>query len=464
MYIRLSLLGKEIAMNKIKLLLLSIPAILLTLGCQKQDDLDRLGDLDISKPAVIGGSLLSGYQDGALYTKGQENSIPALLFEQMALYADLSFDIPLIEQEQQDGIGLNLYQDQSTFRKRSRLALTIGTDGEPSLGPVFEIYNTDDLADLNNSYSNLGGQYQCIPFAKTSDLLDANLGVSLADGGYNPFYHRFAANPGVSTPTEELTNYAPSFLLASLGLEDIFNYAMFGADNQPLTSVGDFEAAVDEILGNIISNGTKGVLINIPEIEDLPFFNLIPYNAAPLDEATAAQLTQLNELSGFSHISFEEGDNPFVIFDDEQPSGRRQLMLGERVLFSLPLNLVSENLVGIQNPMPQNFVLTLQQLSTIRSATQQYNQVIEKMAVKYDLALFDLQSFMKEMNMGVKWNAIDYSLEFVSGGFMSLDGLFPTQKGGSLITNGIIEEINNKYGANIPSVNCLDCDAVLFPN
>ena len=451
-------------MRKLKFLLLIAPALFITIGCQKKDDLDRLGDLDVSKPAAIGGSLLAGYQDGALFTKGQENSIPALLFAQMALYSDLNFELPLIEQEKENGIGWNLFQTQSTFRKRSRLELTIGADGTPSLGPVFQIFPNNDLADLSNNYADLGGHYQCIPFARTADLLDSDLGISIADGGSNAFYHRFAANPGVSAPADELSNYAPSFVLASLGMEDIFNFAMFGADNQPLSSASDFEATVDEILGKIIQNGTKGVLINIPEIDDLPFFNLVPYNAAPLDAAIAQQLTQLNELSGFPHITFQEGNNPFVIFDDEHPTGRRQLILGERVLFSLPLNLVSENLVGIQNPMPQNFVLTLQQLSTIQSATMQYNQVIEKMATKYDLALFDLRSFVKQMNMGVQWNAINYNLDFVSGGFISLDGLFPTQKGASLVTNGIIKSINQKYGSNLPNVNCANCDAVLFPN
>jgi hypothetical protein len=63
----------------------------------------------------------------------------------------------------------------------------------------------------------------------------------------------------------------------------------------------------------------------------------------------------------------------------------------------------------------------------------------------------------------VQWNGITYTPEFVSGGFFSLDGFHPTQKGANLIANQFILAINAAYGSTFPTVYCEDCNGVLFP-
>jgi lysophospholipase L1-like esterase len=63
----------------------------------------------------------------------------------------------------------------------------------------------------------------------------------------------------------------------------------------------------------------------------------------------------------------------------------------------------------------------------------------------------------------VKWNGVDFNAEFVSGGFFSLDGFHPTQKGNALIANEFIKAINIHYDATLPTVPCIDCNGVLFP-
>lgn len=439
----------------------AISFVLIASSCTKEDDLDRLGELTISRPAAIGGTVLSGYQDGALYAKGQTNGIPSLFFAQLEKYDGGSFSVPEVANESTEGVGINLNTFQNYFRKRSWLQLNT-VDGETSLGPVFTTYDTDPADILPVSFSS-NGQYQCVPFAYTASFLDPDFGLSYQDGNNNPFFHRFSQNPGVLSPLDELSAYNPTFSLIWLGMDDIYNYAINGGDTTEIPSAADFKANMKLILDEIAGNNGQGVLVNIPSIEDLPFFTLVDYDAPDLDSANAATLTNLNDLEGYTHITFKEGNNPFVIFDSSHPSGRRQLLFGERVLFSLPLNLVQDNLMGIGNPMPKRFVLTLEEISKINAAIIAYNNAIKELAQEYNLAHCDINSYYKQVDAGVQWNAQNFSLTFASGGFISLDGLNPTQKGAELITNKIIEAVNQHYSANIPNVNCSDCDGVLFP-
>jgi hypothetical protein len=430
-------------------------------SCTKEDDLDRVGELNITKPAAIGGTILSGYQDGVLFEKGQQNSIPGLFFEQLKKYDGGDFTLPLVTDQTSDGVGINLNGFQNYFRKRSELALTT-TNGETSLSPIYSTYdnNPADIEALNGSFN---GQYQCIPFAFTENYMQSDFGVSYANGNPNPYFHRFNQNPGVLSPLNELSAYDPSFSLIWLGMDDIFNYAIEGGDTTEIPSAADFKANMEIILNEIIGVDGQGVIINIPDIEDLPFFTLVDYDAPEIDSANAAQLTSLNQLAGYNHIAFEEGNNPFVIFDDNHPSGRRQVMFGERILFSLPLDLVEVNLLGIANPLPDKYALTAEEIAKIKVATIAYNNVIQELANNYNIALCDANSYFKEVDAGIQWNAQDFSLTFASGGFISLDGLNPTQKGNELLTNKIIESVNARYNANIPNVNCESCDGVLFP-
>lgn len=438
-----------------------LTSVILMSSCAKEDDLDRVGELNTARPAAIGGTVLSGYQDGALYKKGQENSISSLFFEQFKKYEGGDFTLPLITTQASEGVGINLNGFQNYFRKRSELALTT-TNGETSLGPVYTTYDSDP-ADIDALSASFNGQYQCIPFAFTENYLDNNFGLSYANGNPNPFFHRFSQNPGVLSPLDEIAAYDPTFSLIWLGMDDIFNYAIEGGDTSEIPSPADFKANMVLILDEIIGASGQGVLINIPDIEDLPFFTLVDYDAPDIDSANAAQLTSLNQLAGFNHISFEEGNNPFVIFDDNHPSGRRQVEYGERVLFSLPLDLVEQNLLGIANPLPSKYALTAQEIAKIKTATIAYNNVLQELAVTYNLALCDVNNYFKQVDAGVQWNAQNFSLTFASGGFISLDGLNPTQKGSELLTNKIIEAVNAHYKANIPNVNCESCDGVLFP-
>lgn len=435
---------------------------LIIFGCQKEDDLDRLASLNFDRPAAIGGRTLSGYQDGALYAKGQENSIPNLIFEQVEEYGGATFDVNALSAA--DGVGINPKPWTSIFQTRSKLQMRPDCTGEVSLGPVKDLYGATDLSDFDNSSALVNKQNQCVPFARMKDLNDPNFGLSYANGNNFPYYHRKAENPGTSTMLSELINYNPSFLIAWLGMEDVYSYALDGGIGDPIPSAMSFETTMDSILSIMHSNGTKGVLANIPSFEDLPYFNLVSYNQAVLTQNQADSLNIIYNSAGANHINFVEGPNAFVMNDPDAPQGLRHIMQGEYLTITSPLDSMRCLQYGLFGRyFRDRYVLDLTEVSEINNAIITYNIAIAKLAEKYDFALFDANAYYKNMKSGIQWNGADYSFEFVSGGFIGLDGMYPNQKGHELLANEMIKAINQKYGSAIPNVNCFDCDGSIFP-
>lgn len=445
----------------------TIITTLLFVSCNKEDNLDRLGSLDTKRPAAIGGNYLSGYQDGALYKKGQEFSIAGLLFKQLEQYEGETFEIPYITNEAEQGLGINTKFWESTFQTKSNLGTRIDCVGESSLGPVKEVYSGVNLPDLENNPA-FNGQYQCIPFGTLKNFVSPSFGLSMTDGNTNPYYHRWSKEPGVSTVIGELEAYNPSFLLTWLGVDEILNYAISGGQGTPIPDVTIFKNRLDSILGVLSESQLQGVIANIPAIDELPYFNLIAYNSPNLSKNQAISLNNQYVSSGYTHVSFQEGPNPFVMFDPTHPEGFRQMVAGEKLMLSAPLDSVKCGSHGLlyfnnSNLLSQMHTLTVFQIASIKAAITNYNIAIQELATKYNLAFFDAHTFFKQTASGIKWNGADFNLEFVTGGFLSLDGLNPNQKGYALLTNGFIEAINQKYGSNIPNVNCSECDGVLFP-
>ena len=74
-----------------------------------------------------------------------------------------------------------------------------------------------------------------------------------------------------------------------------------------------------------------------------------------------------------------------------------------------------------------------------------------------------MNAYFKNITSGIQWNGEVYNAQFVTGGFYSLDGYHPNQKGYALIANEFIRAINAKYKSTIPQINCFECDGILFP-
>jgi len=445
-----------------KLFATTFVIVVLIASCQKEADVDRLGEVDFSRPAAIGGRMMAGYHNGALYPQGQQKAIPQLLFDQIEQYGAGTFETPVMTKE--EGIGINPKSWTSTFQSRSKLKMSKDCEGEESLGPVKSLYQSTTFSDLEHHSSNINEQYQCAPFATLDRMLDPSFGVSYANGNPYPFYHRMAKDPGNSTMMGELMNYDPTFIVSWFGMEEVLTYAQTGGTDNTLMDPVVFEERLDSVLSIMAQDGTKGVLLNIPDVKQLPYFQLVAYNGADLDQSQAEGLNSLYSSSNAGHIKFKEGKNAFICDDPEAPQDIRQLKNGELLTLTVPLDSMKCELYGLLGSyFKDQYYLSLEEVSQIDEAILTYNNILEKLAAQYDFALFDAHTYFQTIEDGVVWNGADYTFEFVSGGFVSLDGIYPNQKGNVLLTNEIIRSINSYYGTQIPNVNCLDCDGVLFP-
>ncbi|MBN4062225.1 hypothetical protein JYU20_03400 [Bacteroidales bacterium AH-315-I05] len=410
---------------------------------------------------AIGGDFFTGYENASLYRDGQTKSVPELLSRQFELVGGGVFSQPLMPDD--DGLGLNAKPWESDFNARSELGYKTDCEGTEGLSPLKTLFDKDVatsyLSRVGSGYHNLA-----VPHAKIKDFFDPNLGISWSDGNSNPYYHRFATSPGNSTVAEDALAQNPTFGLFWAGMEDIFEYARFGGRGQTLLSSSEFSNYLDSLISPFIANGAKGAIANIPDLENFPYYTLVEYNRAELSLGQADSLNEQYEVGGADHIVFAEGKNAFVISDTSHVMGFRQMEEGEYILLTVPLDSMRCFFYGLLiNLIHDRYSLDQYEMQLIHDAIDGYNQAIQQKADEYDLALVDMNAYFKSVKSGIKWNGVDFDSEFVSGGFFSLDGYHPNQKGYALITNEFIKAINGKYNAVIPTVNCFDCKGVEFP-
>lgn len=420
------------------------------------------GTADFSKSIAIGGNYLAGYQDGALYEKGQRLSIPALLATQFKLVDGGFFHQALMPDN--NGLGLNTKPWESWFVTPSHLGNKTDCKGVTGLSPLKSVISETDAAPYLMGVSGNSVQNLAVPYANLSDYFNPAFGTPFSSQNRNPYYNRIASNPGTSTIFEDAKAQQATFITAWLGMEDIYNFASTGGTSGSIPSASIFENYLDTLLSNLTTNGAKGVIATIPDFRAFPYYTLVAWDNADLRQTQADSLNDIYGPSGITHIYFEQGRNGFVINDPTANFGVRQLKAGEYITLSVPLDSMKCEKYGLLvNTVNDRYVLDSSEVAEIDVAIQSYNNVIVQKAAQYNLALADMHSFFNSVKSGIKWDGVDFNSTFVSGGFFSLDGYHPNQKGYAIITNEFIKAINLKYSAIIPTINCVECDGIIFP-
>jgi hypothetical protein len=276
------------------------------------------GTASFTKFIAIGNSFVAGVQGGALFTAGQNNSLPAILNKQFeCVGAPATFNQPTIGAS----LGWNLFITQPFLTDNSkpilgRMLLQYGTNvscatGAPSPKPTPQAYAAGNLEALPNPAANPGFLYTGgtkaslnnfgIPAVTLGQALIPETGAWAGAGSdprFNAFYGRLAYPGGSSTIIGDAAAAGGSFFLFWLGLDDFFLHAANGGDPTiaPLTASANFTAyytaALNSTNGLLASNpNLKGVLLNYPDIWKMPHFTSVTYNPIPMSATDAAAAT-----------------------------------------------------------------------------------------------------------------------------------------------------------------------------
>lgn len=470
-----------------------------------KDESFSSGDVDLSRYVALGDSLTAGYKDGTLYLDGQLDSFPNTLAGLFAEADGGSFTQPLVG-DNLGGLLVNGADFPSPDELESRLVLSNDSgDLAPKRQPGDRMLDIVINPLTGGPYNNLG-----VPGAKSFHLtLDgygnfANLGVTA-----NPFAIYLNIADGSNNILGEALGQAPTFFTLWIGNNDILGYATgggvgndssttpaYGTGSGDITDpVNVFAPAYNALVSNLTAGGAKGVLVNLPSIVDIPFFNTVPFNAIPLtqDQADAAN-TAFAAYNGALQAA-AAGVAPFpsaVITADEAAArtisftagaGNRILILDESltdlssaspallnfrqataddyillstssILGTLRTSGDPTTVIGIGSPLLDSEVLTEAEAAEIEAARDAYNTTIGTLAADSDdLVLYDAAADLADLNDGdgINFGTGTVDSTFATGGAFSLDGVHPTAKGYAIIANGIIDAMNAGFtGTDLP--------------
>ena len=481
--------------KNIKMLFL---ASLVFTACTKNEDtastnpLDQpltAGSANFSKFVSLGNSLTSGYSDGALFKQGQQNCFPKILADQFALVGGGAFTIPFTN----DNVGGLTFG--GTVIQPARLYFT-GSSSSP-VGVASGLPTTEILSTLTGPFNNMG-----VPGAKSFHMIAAGYGNAsgVPSGAANPYFVRFRSSATASMLGDAAAQN-PTFFSLWAGNNDVLSYASSGGigvdqtgnsaspstyGGNDITDPTTFAGIYNTLVNGLTAGGAKGVVANIPYVNTLPLFTTVPFNALPLSSAQATALNSgyasynaglqaaknaniITETERLSRtINFVAGQNPLVIVDEylssvvlgptiTLPKYRQTTSLDYVLLFSGGMSTQAHIQAGngSQFPLADKWVLTKNEVSEVKTATDAYNATIKSVAMAKNLAFVDANSTLSQVATAGGYSfGSNYVLTstYVTGGGFSMDGVHPSARGYALIANKFFEAINLKYGSNFRPV------------
>lgn len=493
------------------------------------------GSADFSKFVAIGTSYTAGFQAGALFTEGQNNSLGQILATQFECVGGGAFNQPSINSE----VGYNIFISPNPVNNvvLGRFLLQ-GTPPQPA--PVISgmVGSEDALpnpqANANFMYTGSAGAVpvnelnnfgvQALVLGQAFIPETGNWAGAGTDPRFNPFYARFASDGGMGGATlftdaiSSLSN-GGTFFMFWLGMDDVMLHAAFGGDaaKAPLTPLEfvsaenpGFKYLYDNAINGLLANpALEGVIGNYPNVFALPYFTSVPWNAIPLDTATADQLTtdlaaNYNlflqgmvqtevidaEEAALRTLSYTPGQNA-VLLNDETLTDLTPYMQGPYAGLQpyamarqakstdiLPLSagavlgveIAEGQIIGVSVPLEDQHALIPSESLEITTRLAEFNAYIESVATTHPeadrLAFADVNQAMNNLvtaRAGIA-NGITYTPNIdPPTGIYSEDGLHPNSRGYAFIANIFIDAINAKFGATVPKADLTKYSATALP-
>lgn len=473
------------------------------------------GSASFSKFVAVGTSFTVGFQAGALFNDGQNASLGNILATQFACVGGGTFNQPSIRSVN----GYNVFFDPNpvgtTVLGRFKLQ---GTPPLPAPVSSGDVPNSDALPNpqLNPGFMYTGSAGAVASadlnnFSVPVTLLGQALRPETGDWGdtdgplFNPFYARFASNPGTSTLIQDAASSMAkdgTFLLFWLGMDDALLHAAYGGDptRAPLTSLADFQTRFGGALAALmgVNPNAKGVVASYPDPFLTPHFTAVPWNPIPLDANMATMLTDAladnynafldgmvaatvitTEEANLRKIFFAPGQNA-ILMNDETLTDLTPYMAGVYAALqpyalarqSKPTDIVPlaaqlilgtelgpNQIMGVTVPVEDRHILIPEESEEIRTRIDEFNAYIESVAsgtYSGRLAFADVNAGLKNLvtaQAGVSNGVVITPNINPPTGIYSEDGLHPNSRGYAFIANIIIDAINNTFGATVPKAN-----------
>lgn len=445
------------------------------------------GTADFQRLGFLGGSQSAGLVDGALQTTGQSQSVGAIVSRQI----NLNNPDPIVFQQPDINSQFGFNPRGTQLEVQGKFFLKFISPGSDRL------FRGSNPGEMPTAYQGPAVNNFSVPFLRTTQVMDPGL-------VQNVFYERFAADPGVSTLLDEVVAFDPSMLILQLGWDDILPYAINGltgstdADpdqlgNADLTPLDVFTAELEAIVNTLLSETNGEILImNVPDISGFPFFNSIPSNAF-IDGSEADILQDFYIEYNLNASRYGSGDNPRPLirfFPDDPPHlwkvvvedpglsevvlpdgsllpKYRQLEEGEYVLWSVSETPNAKDPgVGTFQPLPKSFYFDLEDVFRIREIVNDFNTFIFSLSFNQSrVHLVDCHQLYRQWLIeGIEFDGVTHSYDFTRTGIFSADGLTLNQRGTALLSNYLIEVINQTYGSNISGVDVNAFSGNVFVN
>ncbi len=483
------------------------------------------GSASFTKFVAVGSSYVAGFQAGALFDDGQNNSLAAILntqfacvggttnFKQPSINTPLGFNIFVTPNPTGTGVVLGRMLLQGASPRPTPQVSSVGAIPDPSVNPAF-IY-TGSKTELNN----FGIQAIVLGQALIPETGSWAAGAG-GDPRFNPFYGRLAyPGTGTSTLIGDVAAAGSSFFLFWLGMDDFLLHAAFGGDptKAPLTTAPAFQAQYGIAIGALLGSNPnlKGVVVNFPNIFAQPHFTSVAWNPIPLTATDSVALTTglannynafLNGMVGAGVITANEaalrqivfrvknGSKPVtnaILINDETLTDLAPYMTGPYAGLApyakarqtkntdiIPLSTGSvlgtllggdpTKINGVSVPLADQYCLIPSESQAIEAARTAFNAAIKQVADANSARLAHadvdkaLADFVTSKAYVLDGITITPNINPPTG-IYSEDGIHPNNRGYAYISRVIIEAINTKYGSSIPLTNLSMYGATALP-
>lgn len=396
------------------------------------------------KLVSAGGDMAFGRRDGGFFNEGMQTSYPALIANQMGV----EFKNPLFDKEDFNGYRRNA---ETTFN--------------PTGGPVPKRKQViNNLAIRDGKFKVYSGEMDNYYLASYSDALWRNKVRDWTQSSYYAFAESYDKNNKGFGHSLKENKLKFDFVIVDIGLQNLFgdHVALRGSsfwepvsleelkktkpgDKIDIPGLGHLGLGTQNTYPNIFrllvsQTLNRGVIINCPDLHDLPYF------AKTYSNDVWEIIRRYKVLDEYSWLA--NGDN---------------IILGSSRIDSVLASNVNINIKpGIKKPYYASAEeRNLDKTNVGKSSFQQAEESIPEMNKKTgvlreysQMAFFDANAFYKKINKGgvTTDDGVEIVAKWPDGNFFSTDGIYPSAFGQAVIANEIIKVINKHYNVNIELV------------